>query len=86
MELLRACTETGYDRNVAYVMSLLRKYVEDFVPLTTEDLKERHLYLNLLSECTKHVEKKLSQCVPVNKSCNMVCQDLTHVYPCLTVS
>ncbi len=59
MELLRACTETGYDRNVAYVMSLLRKYVDDFAPLTAEDLKERHLYINLLSECTKHVEANM---------------------------
>ena len=49
LELLKACTETGYDRNVAYVMSLLRKYVEEFVPLSTD----------LLAECTKNVEAKM---------------------------
>ena len=41
--LLKACTETGYDRNVAYVMALLRKYVSEFTPLSLEDLKEKQL-------------------------------------------
>ena len=58
LKLLKACTETGYDSNVAYVMSLLRKYIDEFVPLTTEDVKEKQLYVNLLAECTKHVEAK----------------------------
>ena len=51
--------ETGYDRNVAYVMSLLRTYVDEFSPLSSEDWKEKHFYVNLLSECTKHVEAKI---------------------------
>ena len=59
LELLKACTETGYDRNVAYVMSLLRRYVEEFNPLTSEDWKEKHLYVNLLNECAKHVNAKM---------------------------
>ena len=42
LELLRACMETGYDRNVAYVMSLLRTYVDEFSPLSSEDWKEKH--------------------------------------------
>ncbi len=58
MELLKVCTETGYDRNVAYAMSLLRKYVEEFVPLTAEDIKEKQLYANILTQCTKHVEAR----------------------------
>ena len=59
LELLKACTETGYDRNVAYVMSLLRKYVDEFAPLTPDDVKEKQMYSNLLAECTKHVEAKV---------------------------
>ena len=58
--LLKACTETGYDRNVAHVMALLRKYVSEFTPLSLEDLKEKQLYVNLLSDCTKHVEATIS--------------------------
>ncbi|XP_038056426.1 uncharacterized protein LOC119728308 [Patiria miniata] len=58
LELLKACLETGYDRNVAYVMSLLRSYVDEFAPLSTEDMKEQQLYVNLLSDCTKHVQAK----------------------------
>ena len=58
LELLKACTETGYDRNVAYVMSLLRRYVDEFIPLSPEDIQEKQLYTNLLSECSKHVEAK----------------------------
>ena len=58
LQLLKACTETGYDRNVAYVMALLRKYVSEFVPLSPEDIKEKQLYVNLLSDCNKHVEAK----------------------------
>ena len=50
--------ETGYDRNVAYVMALLRTYIDEFTPLSSEDWKEKHFYVNLLSECTKHVEAK----------------------------
>ena len=58
LELLKACLETGYDRNVAYVMSLLRSYVDEFSPLTPEDVREQQLYVNLLSDCTKHVQAK----------------------------
>ena len=56
---MKACTETGYDRNVAYVMSVLRKYVEEFTPLTPDDIKEKQMYVNLLTECTKHVDSKV---------------------------
>ncbi|XP_038045439.1 uncharacterized protein LOC119729631 [Patiria miniata] len=59
LELLKACAETGYDRNVAYVMSLLRKYVDEFAPLSSDDIKEKQMYVNLLTECTKHVEAKV---------------------------
>ena len=34
-----------YDRNVAYVMALLRKYVSEFAPLSPEDIKEKQLYV-----------------------------------------
>ena len=59
LELLRACAETGYDKNVAYVMSLLRKYVEEFTPLSSEDLKEKQVYVNLLAYCNRHAEAKI---------------------------